>query len=155
LYKLLDEHWGHEGYLDWLIYIRLQYTARRNIMLAACEEHLPKELCRWKPPMAGMFHWIEIDWKRHPLAEKVKGGEMSMAELEDRIWLRVIDEGTLLIKGSWFQADQSAQLDKLFFRGTYAAAKGEQIVEAVRRVGAALREEFGMEKANGHADGHA
>ena len=55
LFKLLDEHWGHTGYLDWLIHIRMEYTRRRNVMLEACDKHLPKEVVSWKPPMAGMF----------------------------------------------------------------------------------------------------
>lgn len=55
LFKLLDEHWGHAGYLDWLIHIRLEYTRRRNVILEACEKHLPKEVVSWTPPMAGMF----------------------------------------------------------------------------------------------------
>ncbi|KAF2468105.1 aromatic amino acid aminotransferase 1 [Lindgomyces ingoldianus] len=55
VWKLLDEHWGHAGYLDWLIYIRMEYTRRRNVMLKACERYLPKEVVSWKPPMAGMF----------------------------------------------------------------------------------------------------
>jgi len=160
LFKLLDEHWGHSGYLDWLIYIRLEYTKRRNVMLGACDEFLPKSLCRWKPPMAGMFWWVEIDWRQHPMALKVERGEMTLEELEERIWLRVIEEGTLLIRGSWFAPNKEQVLEKMFFRGTYAAAKGEQIVEAVRRVGAALRGEFGLEEmeegsgvngVNGHA----
>jgi aromatic amino acid aminotransferase I len=55
LFKLLDEHWGHGGYLDWLIHIRLEYTRRRDVILDACEKYLPKEVVSWKPPMAGMF----------------------------------------------------------------------------------------------------
>ena len=55
LYKLLDETWGHEGFLSWLMHLREQYTSRRNAMLAACEKHLPKEVASWVPPAAGMF----------------------------------------------------------------------------------------------------
>lgn len=55
LFKLLDETWGHEGYLDWLVHMRLEYTKRRDVMLDACEKFLPKEVMRWDPPMAGMF----------------------------------------------------------------------------------------------------
>ena len=55
LFKLLDEHWGHGGYLDWLIFIRLEYTKRRDVILGACEKYLPREVVSWKPPMAGMF----------------------------------------------------------------------------------------------------
>ena len=55
LYKLLDEHWGHAGYLDWLIHIRSEYTQRRNVILHACERHLPASVVSWTPPAAGMF----------------------------------------------------------------------------------------------------
>jgi aromatic amino acid aminotransferase I len=55
LFKLLDEHWGHLGYIDWLKYVRSEYTRRRDVIVAACEKHLPKEMVSWVPPRAGMF----------------------------------------------------------------------------------------------------
>lgn len=55
LFKMLDEHWGHGGYLQWLINLRMEYTSRRDILLAACEKYLPRELVSWNPPAAGMF----------------------------------------------------------------------------------------------------
>lgn len=55
LFKLLDEHWGHAGYFQWLLYIRKSYTDRRNSMLRACERYLPKEITSWEPAQAGMF----------------------------------------------------------------------------------------------------
>jgi aromatic amino acid aminotransferase I / 2-aminoadipate transaminase len=55
LHKLLDETWGHEGYLRWLMNLGIEYTKRRDMILAACEEHLPRELVSWNPPAAGMF----------------------------------------------------------------------------------------------------
>lgn len=55
LFKLLEEHWGHAAYLDWLIHIRLEYTQRRNVILGACERFLPRDVVSWNPPMAGMF----------------------------------------------------------------------------------------------------
>lgn len=55
LYKMLDEKWGHEGYLKWLMNLRLEYTRRRNVILAACEKYLPAEVVSWNPPAAGMF----------------------------------------------------------------------------------------------------
>lgn len=55
LFKLLDEHWGHSGYLDWLINLRMQYTSRRDIIVQACEKHLPQEIASWIAPAAGMF----------------------------------------------------------------------------------------------------
>lgn len=55
LFKLLDEHWGHAGYLDWLINLRMSYTARRDSLVHACERHLPREIVHWEAPAAGMF----------------------------------------------------------------------------------------------------
>jgi aromatic amino acid aminotransferase I / 2-aminoadipate transaminase len=55
VHKLLDDTWGHEGYLKWLMNLRLEYTKRRDTLLAACEEHLPLDIVSWTPPAAGMF----------------------------------------------------------------------------------------------------
>jgi aromatic amino acid aminotransferase I len=55
LHKLLDEQWGHEGYLKWLMNLRLEYTKRRDVLMAACEEYLPRDVVSWTPPTAGMF----------------------------------------------------------------------------------------------------
>lgn len=55
LHKLLDETWGHEGYLRWLMDLRSVYTVKRDALLAACEKHLPTDLITWTPPAAGMF----------------------------------------------------------------------------------------------------
>ncbi|THC87818.1 hypothetical protein EYZ11_012732 [Aspergillus tanneri] len=55
LFKLLEEQWGHSGYLDWLINLRLEYTGRRDSIVRACEKHLPREVASWNPPAAGMF----------------------------------------------------------------------------------------------------
>lgn len=55
LHKLLDDRWGHEGYLRWLMNLRLEYTKRRDIMVKACEEFLPADVVSWHTPQAGMF----------------------------------------------------------------------------------------------------
>lgn len=55
LHKLLDETWGHEGYLKWLMNLRTEYTQKRNALMAACEKHLPRDIVSWTPPAAGMF----------------------------------------------------------------------------------------------------
>ncbi|KAF2099648.1 PLP-dependent transferase [Rhizodiscina lignyota] len=138
LFKLLDEHWGHSGYLDWLIFIRMEYTKRRNVILDACERFLP-DVVSWKPPMAGMFHWMQVDWKKHPHA-KTK----SVTELEEEIFMASIEHGSLVMRGSWFYAENDIEHDTMFFRATYAAAPSDKIVEAIKRFGDAVRESFGL-----------
>lgn len=60
LYKLLDENWGHGGYLDWLMHLRLGYTGRRDTIVYAAENYLPRTIVSWVPPAAGMFVSIPL-----------------------------------------------------------------------------------------------
>jgi len=137
MFKLLDEHWGHAGYLDWLKHMRVEYTRRRNVMIAACDTYLPSSVVSYVPPQAGMFHWMKVDYSKHPAY-----GKKSFAEIEEAIFMCSIKHRALVAKGSYFYADASAKHDDMFFRATYAAAPFDKINEAIRRFGEALREEF-------------
>ncbi|KAJ9648314.1 Aromatic/aminoadipate aminotransferase 1 [Coniosporium tulheliwenetii] len=148
LFKLLDEGWGHPGYLDWLMHIRAEYTKRRDVILAACETHLPKEVVSWVPPMAGMFHWLQVKYEKHP-----RYPAKSITELEDEIFMRNVGNGVLMMKGSWFYASSEERHDTLFFRATFAAAPFDRIQEAIRRFGKTLRESFGLEMLEDGEDG--
>lgn len=139
LFKLLEETWGHTGYLDWLLHIRAEYTARRNVLLDACEAFVPKSIASWSPPSAGMFHWIRVDYSRHP-----SFGTLKRAEIEEEVFQCIVRKGTLLMKGSWFCPEGQREGDGMFFRATYSAAAAGEIREGVRRFGEALRESFGL-----------
>ena len=149
LFKLLEEAWGHAGFLDWLIHLRLEYTKRRNNILYACETYLPTEVASWDPPMAGMFHWIKIDWSNYPDHDK-----KSVLEVEDEIFLAAIAKGALTSKGSWFRAEQDDPGDEIFFRTTFAASADDNVREAIKRFGEALREVFNLDTwtRNGSAE---
>ncbi|KAK6537910.1 Aromatic/aminoadipate aminotransferase 1 [Orbilia ellipsospora] len=139
LFKLLDEHWGHGKYLDWLVHIRKEYTQRRNTMLEACEKYIPKEVASWTPPAAGMFMWFKIKNEKHP-SYKTK----NLVELEHEIFEAVIDQKTLLAKGSWFFAEPEGDHPDMYLRATFAAAEEGAMVEGIRRFGTALRVSFGL-----------
>ncbi len=141
LFKLLEEAWGHSGYLDWLINLRLEYTKRRDNICDACEKHLPKEVASWVPPMAGMFHWIKIDWQKHPST-----GSKKLLEIEDEIFHAAITRGALTSKGSWFRAELGDPGNEMFFRTTFAAAPGDKVEEAIRRFGEALGVVFKLDE---------
>ncbi|KKK19848.1 hypothetical protein ARAM_005446 [Aspergillus rambellii] len=138
-FKLLDEHWGHAGYFDWLINLRMQYTNRRNSLVQACEKHLPREIASWVPPSAGMFHWIQINWEKHPGLSSGKTREA----IEEEVFHAAVKNGVLVSRGSWFKA-KGLDENKMFFRTTFAAASSENITEAIKRFGDALRTEFGL-----------
>lgn len=152
LYKLLEEAWGHKGFLEWLMYIRAEYTRRRDIIVSACEQHLPSSVASWVPPAAGMFHWINIDASQHPKYDPENRSFEKLQELEESIFLAAVAKGVLCSRGSWFRAQKGTDT-LLFFRTTFAAAPTEKIVAAIQRFGEALKDEFGMNKggANGHA----
>ena len=141
LFKLLEETWGHGGFFDWLIHLRNEYTRRRDIILDACESYLPQEVASWHPPMAGMFQWIKIDWKKHPAY-----GKKEILEIEDAIFQAAIAKSVLTSKGSWFRAEQANPGDEIFVRTTFAAATEEQIREGIERLGEALRGTFGLQQ---------
>lgn len=138
-FKLLEEQWGHTGYFDWLINLRMQYTGRRDSLVHACEKYLPREIASWNPPAAGMFHWMKIDWEKHPGLSSGK----TRQDIEEDIFHAAIDNGVLVSRGSWFKADGVSEGD-MFFRATFAAASADNIAEAIARFGKALRVQFGI-----------
>ncbi|GAO50738.1 L-kynurenine/alpha-aminoadipate aminotransferase [Saitoella complicata NRRL Y-17804] len=140
LYQLLSQTWGHSGYLDWLINLRAEYTARRDICLKAMEEYLPEGICSWVNPAAGMFIWIEVDPSKHPQISE------GLPVIEDRVFQKAIDKNVLVVPGSWFIVDEDAKYSKgkLFYRITFACVASELVVEALKRFGAAIKEEYGI-----------
>ncbi|KAM7194306.1 pyridoxal phosphate-dependent transferase [Naviculisporaceae sp. PSN 640] len=150
LHKLLDEEWGHEGYLRWLMNLKGEYTKRRDVMMDACERFLPREIVSWAVPKAGMFHWLKVAYPLHPDAST-----KSLLEVEEEIFNLCIEKGVLVGRGSWFRAEQHnhnsspasqeqhrEQPKEMFFRATFAAATPENMTEAIRRFGEAVRESY-------------
>ncbi|KAK3328888.1 aromatic amino acid aminotransferase-like protein [Apodospora peruviana] len=141
LHKLLDEEWGHEGYLRWLMNLRDEYAKRRDVMISACESLLPKEVVSWAVPMAGMFHWIKVNPRMHP-----DFPQKSLLQIEEEIFHLCLDKGALVARGSWFRAEPKTtpneETDYMYFRTTFAAATPENMTEAIRRFGEAVRESF-------------
>ena len=147
LYKMLDETWGHAGYLDWLIDLRMQYTKRRDVLLSACERCLPKSVVSWDPPMAGMFHWLTIHTRTHPSLKTDK--PKTLLEIEEEIFQAGIERGVLTSRGSWFRAEGPGPL-----RDTIPSARAvhENGVAEGRR----KRDSMGNVKealTNGHGNG--
>lgn len=67
-----------------------------------------------------------------------------MTEIEEEIFMAAVDQGALVMPGSWFYAEKDVRHDTLFFRATYAAAPFDQIHEAIRRFGVAVRLSFAL-----------
>lgn len=122
LYKLLEEEWGHEGFLRWLQNLRVEYTTRRDGIVSACEDHLPQDSVQFEPPMAGMFHWLRVDGAKHPIWQQQSKSLQTEAEkrallieIEEQIFRHAAEKNVLIARGSWFRAekDNSPEEEKL------------------------------------------
>ncbi|KAF5970442.1 aromatic amino acid aminotransferase I [Fusarium coicis] len=140
VWKLVDETWGHEGYIKWLIDLKTNYTRRRNALLAACENYLPTDIVSWTPPAAGMFLWLKLDHTKHPDYR-----HRSLGDIEEEIFQHSIKQGVLFARGSWFRAEAHKELNELFLRVTFASAAEEEMCAAVQRLSAAIKKSFRIE----------
>ncbi|KPM44442.1 Aromatic amino acid aminotransferase C56E4.03 [Neonectria ditissima] len=144
VYKLLDETWGHGGFISWLSYLSSEYRARRNILVEACNCNLPSEICHWDIPTTGMFLWIEASLPKHPEAKRdgsIEQTRQFASEIEDRVFNSARDNGVLVSKGSWFVAG-TGHSPRVFFRMTFAAAPENDLIQAIERFAMAVRKEY-------------
>jgi aromatic amino acid aminotransferase I / 2-aminoadipate transaminase len=83
--------------------------------------------------------WLKVDHENHPAAS-----ERSVLEIEEEIFNSCIGKGVLVARGSWFRTEKDKPLKHLFFRTTFASASAQNMNEAIKRFGSALRESFKM-----------
>lgn len=146
--------WGQPGYLDWLINLRSVYTHNRDVAIDAVYKYLPREVTSFVPPKAGMFFTIQIDASKHPRFDT--DFERDPIRVETAIYDECIQQGVLLIPGSWFKAkgqsvppqtslpENPHHKTHIFFRGTYAAVPLPELVIGVEKFGKALRAQFAL-----------
>jgi aromatic amino acid aminotransferase I len=145
LYKILDQEWGHVGFLHWLQHLSAQYSKRRDLIIEACQRELPTNICHWSIPKEGMFCWIQVDYSKHPHIP-FKDSQDALQGLIDTTENRIYEEarinGVLVSKGSWFAALDAARPSDLCFRLTFAAAPEGDLENAIALLGKTLRREF-------------
>lgn len=140
LYKILVEMWGHHGLLDWFNYLQTNYRRRRDVMLRACEELLPRQVCNWDIPRAGMFLWLRLEGRLHPSFDK-ESPSCSLGNIEELVFTAALERGVLCCKGGWFRVQDSVVTDP-HLRITFAAAPEDKITEGIQKLGETLREQF-------------
>ncbi|KAK9453890.1 pyridoxal phosphate-dependent transferase [Dipodascopsis uninucleata] len=156
VYSLLSK-WGQEGYFDWLVEMRKEYTHRRNVCMDNINKFFleptsfaPKSLSSivdFKTPTAGMFFWLKLDGRKHPLYE-----ELGPIGVETRIYEKAIEHGVLFIPGSWFRAEQtpvdasarpeSDEEAPIYFRGTFATVPEDKLIEGIKLFAEVIATEF-------------
>ncbi|VEU22369.1 DEKNAAC103644 [Brettanomyces naardenensis] len=134
--------WGQDGYIDWLIGLRKEYTIKRDFTTRCLEKYMPS-LVKYDPPVAGMFFTVIIDAAKHP--EFATKYDSDPIKVEDAVYHRALKAGCLMIPGSWFRSPNfEGSSSTFFFRGTYAAVDLKQLDIGLERFGKAIKEEFGV-----------
>ena len=82
--------------------------------------------------------WLHVDHTQHTHA-----AERSIVDIEEEIFNSCIESGVLVARGSWFLTEKDKAPPGLFFRATYASATPENMNEAIKRFGSAVRKSFG------------
>jgi|SRR5579862_3251091 len=134
-YQLLSQYWGHDGFFQWLMYMRSEYTQRRDVCCRAIDKYLPKEVIEYTVPVAGMFFWIHV-------TATVEG--VSSKRLGEIILQKCLDEKVLVVPGHVFKANKTDGNDEVYFRGTFAAVPLDKLEVGIQRLGKALREAFNL-----------
>lgn len=155
LWNLLDATWGHAGFFSWLNHLSLQYRARLQILLKACDRYLPKDVAEWVPPQNGMFLWISLNLQKYPSISQHSGKKdrntldvtpTQTREIETKIISRALEEGVQVTKGSLFDTEKTSNTSSvLHFRLTYAAADEGELEGGVKKFANAVRAEFALD----------
>ncbi|ODV85346.1 hypothetical protein CANARDRAFT_28605 [[Candida] arabinofermentans NRRL YB-2248] len=132
----LLQRWGQNGYIDWLIGLRKEYTIKRNSASNSIKSCFSNSNQVFSPPTAGMFFTLKFDASKHPKFSKSFG----KLEVENDIYVAALEEGTLMIPGSFFSVidPKNDTSNGIFFRGTYAAVDLEMLDIGLRRFAGAV-----------------
>ncbi|XP_072040491.1 kynurenine/alpha-aminoadipate aminotransferase, mitochondrial-like [Amphiura filiformis] len=124
VYKLL-EHWGLEEFLRHTEEVSDFYQGRKDVLLAAANEHL-QGLAEWHEPSGGMFFWLKL---------------LGIKDSHDLIMNKAREKEVLFVPGSAFTAhkDEKSQ----YVRACYSLATDEQMFEGMRRLAELIKEHQG------------
>lgn len=113
-----------DGFLrDHIDGIRHIYRDRRDVMLAALEEHLP-EGCTWSRPNGGFFIWVTLPEQ----VDVNTFGEIAA------------DHGVIYFPGNWFMPEEP---QNNVIRLSFSTVPEDRIREGIARLGAAVRSVVG------------
>lgn len=136
----LLHRWGQDGYIDWLIGLRHEYTLKRKCCLDNLHKFIPKEIASFSDPVAGMFFMITINCGKHP--EFTRKFNCDPLLLEKYLYDKFIENGILIARCSWFKVGNSSGDGTISFRGTYACTDPERMTNGIRKMGETLKNEF-------------
>ncbi|PVU97802.1 hypothetical protein BB559_001900 [Furculomyces boomerangus] len=135
--KLLNEVWGHEGFLKHLLSLQYEYISRRNAIMYAIQQNLGN-MVSYTVPVGGMFVWLKVN-----LPEDIR----SKPGIMEEVFQSMIENQVMLVPGWQFSpaTDQTPVKDAPYFRAAFSFASKEELTTAIERLAIALAR-FGCKK---------
>ncbi|KAI1179732.1 aromatic amino acid aminotransferase [Nemania sp. FL0916] len=148
LFQLLDQSWGHEGFLTWLGNLSRRYRKRRDIVLRACDTYLPQDICSWTIPTYGMFLWVKVDLSKHPVfaahatdTQCAEHLQLQRRAIEKKITDGALKNGVQVANGALFEVSKKFEWE-IYFRLTFVAAVESTLETGVQEFAQAIIAEF-------------
>jgi 2-aminoadipate transaminase len=126
--EYFKEHTGHgePRWLDYLEQLKELYRRRRDVMLAALEEHFGEQ-ARWTRPQGGLFVWATLD-------ERIDTTDLLAQAREN--------EGVAFVPGR--AAYMDGRRGSSSMRLNFAGVPDDDIREGIRRIGKVVHEQLGL-----------
>jgi 2-aminoadipate transaminase len=117
---------GEPHWLDYLEQLKALYRRRRDVMLAALEEHFGEQ-ARWTRPQGGLFVWATLD-------ERIDTTDLLAQAREN--------EGVAFVPGR--AAYMDGRRGSSSMRLNFAGVPDDDISEGIRRIGKVVHEQLGL-----------
>jgi 2-aminoadipate transaminase len=117
---------GEPGWLTYLEQLKALYRRRRDVMLAALDEHFGEQ-AHWTRPQGGLFVWATLD-------ERIDTTDLLAQARES--------EGVAFVPGR--AAYMDGQRGSSSMRLNFAGVPDDEIREGIRRIGRVVREQLGL-----------
>ncbi|TGZ77018.1 PLP-dependent transferase, partial [Ascodesmis nigricans] len=159
LAHLLIRHWGMSGWITWLSTLRAAYESRMRTMTTILHDnahyissaaqrstvHVSKiKMLEFRPPAGGMFVWVRIKIRNHPVYKAFRRAGWSREEMVRKLWLYVAMRKLVLVApGEMFRPDETVDAVE-YWRLCFAAVEEGEVERATRRLCEGVEEFWGL-----------
>jgi 2-aminoadipate transaminase len=119
------------SYLRHLEALKSEYRRKRDLMLAALQQHMPATTdIQWTRPQGGLYVWVTLPhWMD--------------ASREGHLFAKCVERGVLYVPGDYsFQPDESGFIPKHHIRLSFGHVHPDRIDPGIARLADAIREEI-------------
>lgn len=115
--------------------------------MVSLQKYLPAETIELPKPSGGMFLWIRLKVDTHP-----SYSSSTPQEIGEKVFQAMIEEKILSVPGHLFKTPGGPELGteedarKVYLRLSFSLPTEEEMEEGAKRMGRALKEEWGSQQ---------